>query len=43
LVIEAAGGQVSDLLAGDGLWVGAPVVAGAPGVYPALEAVLYGS
>lgn len=43
VVLEAAGGRVNDLLAGDAIWVGAPIVAAAPGVYPELEAVLWGS
>lgn len=37
-VIEAAGGQVSDVLAGEGLWLGNRIVAGPPALYPALEA-----
>jgi myo-inositol-1(or 4)-monophosphatase len=41
-VIEAAGGRVNDLLAGDAMWVGAPVVAAAPALYPVLESVLFG-
>ena len=42
-IIEAAGGQTNDFLAGDGLWVGNRVVAGPPALYPALEAVLEGT
>jgi myo-inositol-1(or 4)-monophosphatase len=39
-VLKAAGAQVSDFLAGDGLLRGNPVVAGPPAVYPALVDVL---
>lgn len=39
-VLKAAGAQVSDFLAGDGLLRGNPVVAGPPAVYPALVEVL---
>lgn len=39
-IIEAAGGQINDFLAGDGMWSGNPVVAGPPALYPALSALL---
>ena len=38
-VIEAAGGRCSDFLAGDGLLQGNRLIAGPPGLYPALEAL----
>jgi myo-inositol-1(or 4)-monophosphatase len=38
-VIEGAGGQISDFLAGDGLWTGNRVIAGPPSLYPKLEAL----
>lgn len=41
-VIEAAGGVSNDFLAGDGLWVGAPLVAAAPELYPELAAIWFG-
>lgn len=41
-MIRAAGGRTSDFLAGDGLTHGNPLVAGAPGVFAELEAVLDG-
>jgi myo-inositol-1(or 4)-monophosphatase len=41
-VLEAAGGQANDFLAGDGLWVGGPLIVGAPAVYPALREILFG-
>jgi myo-inositol-1(or 4)-monophosphatase len=37
-IIEAAGGRVNDVLAGDGLRSGNRIVAGPPALYPALEA-----
>jgi myo-inositol-1(or 4)-monophosphatase len=39
-IVEAAGGQVNDFLAGDALWVGGPCVAAPPALYPALAEVL---
>jgi myo-inositol-1(or 4)-monophosphatase len=39
-VLQAAGAQVSDFLAGDGLLRGNPLVAGPPAVFAALAAVL---
>ncbi len=41
-VIEAAGGVSNDFLAGEGLWRGAPLVAGSPEIYPALDALWRG-
>lgn len=41
-VVEAAGGRVNDLLAGETMWTGGPIVAGAPAVYASLETVLFG-
>ena len=41
-VIEAAGGQVNDVLAGDGLRSGGPIVAGPPAVFEALVEILEG-
>ncbi len=41
-VIEAAGGQVSDFLAGDGLWKGNHLLAGSPSLYPTLAALYDG-
>jgi myo-inositol-1(or 4)-monophosphatase len=38
-VIEAAGGQCNDFLAGDGLLKGNRLIAGPAGLYPALEAL----
>jgi len=38
-VIEAAGGQINDFLAADGLHKGNRVLAGGPKLYPALEAL----
>ena len=38
-VVEGAGGQVSDVLAGDGLWSGNRVIAGPPSLYPTLAAL----
>jgi myo-inositol-1(or 4)-monophosphatase len=39
-LIEAAGGRVNDVLAGDGLFSGSPIVAGPPALYPALRTIL---
>jgi myo-inositol-1(or 4)-monophosphatase len=39
-IVEAAGGQVNDFLAGDALWVGGPCVAAPPALFPALAEVL---
>jgi len=39
-IVEAAGGQVNDFLAGDALWVGGPCVAAPPALYPSLAEVL---
>ncbi len=39
-VVEAAGGVVNDLLADDSLWVGAPIVASVPALYPALARLM---
>jgi myo-inositol-1(or 4)-monophosphatase len=39
-MIEAAGGVVSDFLADDGMWRGHALAAGAPGVFPALAALI---
>ena len=36
-VIQAAGGQINDFLAGESLWNGNRVIAGPPLLYPALE------
>ena len=41
-VVEAAGGRVSDVLAGNGLRSGNPIVAGPPAVFDALKTVLSG-
>lgn len=38
-IIEAAGGRFSDFLAGDAMWIGGPIVAGPPALYPALAAL----
>ena len=38
-VIEAAGGRSNDFLAGDGSAQGNRLIAGPPGLYPALEAL----
>jgi myo-inositol-1(or 4)-monophosphatase len=35
-VIQSAGGQINDFLAGDGLWSGNRVIAGPPSLYPQL-------
>jgi myo-inositol-1(or 4)-monophosphatase len=35
-IIEAAGGVVSDFLAGDGMWTGHALAAGAPEIFPTL-------
>ena len=42
-VLQAAGGQANDLLAGEGLWTGGPLVVGPPALYPALREVLLGN
>ncbi len=42
-VVEAAGGRTNDFLAGDGLWTGAPMIAGSPALYPTLLAAFEGS
>jgi myo-inositol-1(or 4)-monophosphatase len=39
-VVEAAGGVVNDLLVDDSLWVGAPIVACVPALYPALAKLM---
>lgn len=39
-VVEAAGGVVNDLLVDDSLWVGAPIVACVPALYPALARLM---
>lgn len=39
-IVEAAGGQVNDFLAGEALWQGGPCVAAPPALYPQLAAVL---
>ena len=39
-MIEAAGGVVSDFLADDGMWVGHPLAAGAPEIFPSLAALV---
>ena len=41
-VIEAAGGRVSDFLAGDGLWNSNPLVAAPPRLYDELAAIFSG-
>ena len=35
-ILEGAGGRVSDMLAGDAMWEGAPIVASTPALYPIL-------
>jgi myo-inositol-1(or 4)-monophosphatase len=42
-VVEAAGGRTNDFLAGDGLWTGAPMIAGSAGLYPTLLDAFEGS
>ena len=42
-VVQAAGGQTNDFLAGDGLWAGAPMIAGSPAIYPTLLAAFEGT
>jgi myo-inositol-1(or 4)-monophosphatase len=42
-VVQAAGGQTNDFLAGEGLWKGAPMIAGSPSLYPTLLAAFEGS
>lgn len=39
-ILEAAGGQVNDVLSGDAMWVGAPIVASTPALYPTLVALM---
>ena len=39
-VLEAAGGSVSDMLSDDAMWVGAPIVASTPALYPTLAALM---
>lgn len=39
-LIDAAGGRVNDVLAGDGLFAGSPIVAGPPALYPELAEIL---
>jgi myo-inositol-1(or 4)-monophosphatase len=41
-VAQAAGARTNDFLAGDGLWTGAPMIAGSPGLYPTLLAAFEG-
>jgi myo-inositol-1(or 4)-monophosphatase len=41
-IVEAAGGQINDFLANDGLWNGNRVIAGAPSIYPKLAALFEG-
>jgi myo-inositol-1(or 4)-monophosphatase len=41
-VLEAAGGQANDALAGDRLWSGGPLVAGPPALHPMLTEILLG-
>jgi myo-inositol-1(or 4)-monophosphatase len=41
-VLEAAGGRANDLLAGDGLWTGGPLVVGPPMLHAELCEVLFG-
>ena len=41
-IIEAAGGQINDFLADDGMWTGNPVIAGPPALYPRLAELLGG-
>ena len=38
-IVQAAGGQTNDFLAGDGLWSGGPIIAGPPALYGALAAL----
>jgi len=38
-VIQAAGGQINDFLANEGLWKGNRIIAGPPALYPALESL----
>jgi len=42
-VVQAAGGTTNDFLAGDGLWTGAPMIAGSASLYPTLLAAFEGS
>jgi myo-inositol-1(or 4)-monophosphatase len=39
-ILEAAGGRVSDVLFDDAMWVGAPIVASTPALYPVLAALM---
>ncbi len=39
-ILEAAGGRVSDVLSNDAMWVGAPIVATTPALYPELARVM---
>jgi myo-inositol-1(or 4)-monophosphatase len=39
-LVEAAGGRVNDVLAGEGLWRGGPIAAAPPAIYPVLEALI---
>ena len=39
-ILEAGGGRVSDVLSGDAIWVGAPIVASTPALYPALSRLM---
>ena len=39
-ILEAAGGRVSDVLSDDAMWVGAPIVASTPALYPTLAALM---
>jgi myo-inositol-1(or 4)-monophosphatase len=41
-VLEAAGGQANDFLAGDGLWSGGPLIVGPPGLHAQLGEILFG-
>jgi myo-inositol-1(or 4)-monophosphatase len=42
-VVQAAGARTNDFLAGDGLWTGAPMIAGSPTLYPTLLAAFGGA
>ncbi len=39
-IIEAAGGTVSDVMADDAMWLGAPIVATTPALYPSIKALM---
>jgi myo-inositol-1(or 4)-monophosphatase len=39
-IIEAAGGKVSNVMADDAMWFGAPIVATTPALYPIVTALM---